>query len=93
MVNDFRDVLIEEDTTIMIQEQRVVGDYEVLRQVWAWDGIWAESIIFRTSEVSAIADEDLKELCGSFLGYGSSTTVSRGKDYSFVNGNFKTPTG
>ena len=86
--NNFQNLPIEEDTKIIWEEKSVLGDYEVLHQVWGWDGIWGESIIFQASEVATITDEALQELCEAFIKGGSSTTISRGEHYSFVNGNF-----
>jgi hypothetical protein len=41
--NKFDAVPIENDTTVLFQLNATLGDYDVLYQMWNWDGITAES--------------------------------------------------
>jgi len=45
-MSKFQNVPVEEDTKILFQAEGTLGEYRVLYQIWVWDGIFAESIIF-----------------------------------------------
>ncbi len=57
----FENVPVEEDTKIVMQQEAMLGEYEVLYQKWSWDGITAESIIFASEDVSSLDDEAIKD--------------------------------
>ena len=88
----FTDVLVDEDTTVILEKIGTLDQYEVLYQAWSWDGINAESIIFLSEDVSDLSDEQLKALVKSspLVNQESKLTVNdRSGKYSFVNFNFK----
>ena len=43
MNNKFDAVPLEKDTNVLFQLNAPLGDYDVLYQMWNWDGITAES--------------------------------------------------
>jgi len=87
----FENVPIEEDTNILQQEEKTIGNFRVLWQKWFWDGIKAESVIFITEEVINLSDEDLSDLVQKNVPTTSATTISQSQSgYTFVNYNFET---
>ena len=43
MNNKFAAVPIEKDTNVLFELNATLDDYDVLYQMWSWDGIKAES--------------------------------------------------
>ena len=92
-MSKFENVPVEEDTKILMQQEAMLGVYEVLYQKWSWDGITAESIIFAGEDVSSLDDEAIKDEVRNspLLNSGSSITLKRTEPgYVFVNFNFET---
>ena len=54
--NKFKQVPIDEDTEILFQEEKKLGQYDVLYEKWCWDGINAESIIFANEDIANLDD-------------------------------------
>jgi hypothetical protein len=94
VVAKFDAVPLDDDTSILAQNEVAVGGYGALHPVWKWEGIKAESIIFLTADVSSLYDDDLKQLLVSeaMVTPGSSVTVSHSDSgYTFLNFNFQDP--
>jgi hypothetical protein len=94
VVAKFDAVPLDDDTSILAQNEVAVGGYDALHQVWKWEGIKAESIIFLTADVSSLHDDDLKQLLMSeaLATPGSSVTVSHSdSSYTSLNFNFQEP--
>ena len=92
MNNKFTAVPIEKDTTLLFQLNATLGDYDVLYQMWSWDGITAESFIFLSSDIADLTDDEVKTLAISspMIKADSDLTLVRHEDgYTFVNFNFK----
>ena len=88
----FEKVPIDEDTKILQQEEKKIGNFRVLWQRWSWEGIKAESIIFLADEVENLSDEELSDLVLKNVTTASATTISRPPSgYTFVNYNFEVP--
>jgi len=88
----FENVPVEEDTNILQQEEKTIGNLRVLWQKWFWEGIKAESVIFISEEIAHLSDEDLSDLVRKNIPTHSATTISRSPSgYTFVNYNFETP--
>ena len=89
----FDRVPVESDTHILSRLEARFDDYPVLHQVWFWEGIRAETLVFHASDVAALDDAALRALVfGSpLVKPGSRMTLSRGEDYTFVNFNFVLP--
>ena len=92
MSDKFKDVPVEHDTTIISQQETKLGEYTVLHQVWFWDGITAESIIFANEDVVDLSDQEIemKVKTSPFLKPDSSITMTRNRSgFTFVNFNFE----
>lgn len=84
---------VEEDTTIISTEGLKVGEYVALHQRWFFDGIKAESLIFKTTDVKNLDKTQLialaKEHLPKMISLGSSITYSQNELHTFLNFNFK----
>jgi len=60
-MNKFENVTVEDDTAIIISEDWKHGNIDCLFQVWIWDNIKGESLIFVADEVNDISDEELRD--------------------------------
>ena len=92
MNNKFAAVPIENGTNILFELNATLDDYDVLYQLWSWDGVTAESFIFLSSDIADLTDEEVKTLAKSspMIKADSDLTMSRHEDgYTFVNFNFK----
>lgn len=92
MTGKFDSVPVEKDTKIILSQQMMFGEYEILYQKWFWDGIYGESIIFLSEDISTVSDEELETIIKSspIVKSDSKITMSRLKtDYTFVNFNFE----
>ena len=92
MSDKFKDVPVEHDTTIISQQETELGEYTVLHQVWFWEGITAESIIFANEDVVDLSDQEIemKVKTSSFFKPDSSITMKRNRSgFTFVNFNFE----
>ena len=65
LTNKFTAVPIEQDTNILFQLNATLEDYDVLYQVWSWDGVTAESFIFLSSDIADLTDDEVKTLAKS----------------------------
>ena len=92
MNTKFDAVPLEKDTNVLFQLNATLGDYDVLYQMWSWDGITAESFIFLSSDIADLTDDEVKTLAISspMIKADSDLTLVRHEDgYTFVNFNFK----
>jgi hypothetical protein len=90
--NKFTAVPIENGTNILFELNATLDDYDVLYQMWSWDGIMAESFIFLSLDISHLTDEEVQTLAKSspMIKNDSELTMVRHEDgYTFVNFNFK----
>ncbi len=77
---------------LTVLTQTKTEDYDVLYQIWSWNGVTAESFIFLSSDISDLTDEEVKTLAKSspLIKADSELTMSRNAEgYTFVNFNFK----
>jgi hypothetical protein len=91
MESDFDAVPVEDDTLILFEQEASLSGRDVLYQKWIWDGIEGESIIFLSSDVSGLSDDELRAEVRSspLVEKGSQLTVKRSETaYAFVNFNF-----
>ena len=92
LTNKFTAVPIENGTNILFELNATLDDYDVLYQMWSWDGVTAESFIFLSSDIVDLTDEEVKTLAKSspMIKNDSELTMVRHEDgYTFVNFNFK----
>ena len=88
----FDNVPVEKDTRILFRKVRKLGEYDVLYEIWSWDGINAESIIFADDDVTGLEDSEIEEIVkkSKFYKKGSGITLKRAESgYTFVNFNFE----
>lgn len=88
----FDNVPVEKDTRILFRKVRKLGEYDVLYEIWSWDGINAESVIFANDDVNGLEDSEIEELVKKYGSFkkGSGITLKREKSgYTFVNFNFE----
>ena len=93
MVDKFKNVPIDEDTKILFQALKKLDRYEVLYQIWSWEGLRAESVIFLDDDVKKLSKREIKRIVktSSFLKNKESrmTFSQSGSGYTFVNFNFE----
>ena len=93
MQSKFEQVPVDEGTKIIYQHEARLGDYDVLHQMWSWDGVTAESLIFASDDISALKDDELEREVRKLpvLKEDSSITLTRTTSgFTFVNFNFET---
>ena len=76
----------------MFELNATLDDYDVLYQMWCWDGITAESFIFLSSDIADLTDDEVKNLAKSspMIIADSDLTMTRHEEsYIFINFNFK----
>jgi len=93
-MSKFCNVPVDKDTKILGEDQMKFLGYDILYQKWFWDGIYAESVIFHSSDVLDLSNEEIVELVNSspIVKNKTNTTISRSdkNDFVFVNFNFQT---
>jgi len=92
MNDKFKGIPVESDTVVLSEEVVMVGEIEVLHQWWFWDGITAESLIFRDEDVEELSDAALEDLVwdSGFVVEDTGVTVTGERSsFSFVNFNFQ----
>ncbi len=93
MTSKFANIPVDEDTTIIYQQETLLGNYRVLYQKWHWENIVAESVIFANEDITDLSDEELaKEVKESpmMTKQNSRITVNKTDDgFTFVNFNFE----
>ena len=93
MTDKFKTVPVEEDTRILFRQEAQFGTYEVLYEMWSWEGISAESIIFASDDISDLTDEELEQEVrkSPLVKKESAVTIKRlDSGFTFVNFNFET---
>ena len=93
MTNKFKNVPVEGDTRILFRQEAKFGTYEVLYEMWSWEGISAESIIFASDDISDLTDEELEQEVrqSPLVKKESAVTIKRlDSGFTFVNFNFET---
>lgn len=82
-MNKFNNVPVEEDTTILFQQEATLGTY---------DGVNAESLIFEDKDVSGLDDNEIEMnvRTSPLLSENSQITLVRSSGFTFVNFNFLT---
>lgn len=87
----FEHVPVEDGTLIIHRTADTFGKYDALYEMWAWDGITAQSIIFASEDVADLEDSEIKDKvkASPLFNKGSSMTFARHEPgFTFVNFNF-----
>lgn len=90
-MNKFDRVPIEHDTTILFQQTCKLSEYDVSYEIWSWDGVRGESIIFSNKDIDKLSDDEIVEkvLVSPLFKLGTTPTLKRPESgFTFVNFNF-----
>ena len=65
----------------------MLGGISAKYEMWSWDGIYGESIIFQSSDVTGISDEDILKMIRAKWPHLSDTGINvvRKEELVFVN--------
>lgn len=91
MSSKFDNIPNDPDTNILLSQEVLLGKYDILYQMWTWNGIKAHSFIFTNDDVKGLTKEDIIKLAKSspLLKYDTKITFSKlDSGYTFVNFNF-----
>ena len=93
MSGKFQHVPVEKGTRIHFEKEIKIADMDALHQVWSWDGVHAESIIFCNEDVQHHSDDEVRDIVvGHFkekIQKNTKMTLSRSDSgFTFVNFNF-----
>jgi len=61
MSQNFDDVPVDKDARILFRHPAKLGKYDILYEMWSWEGIKAESVIFATVEFLEMRDKELEQ--------------------------------
>lgn len=86
--NYFKNVPLEEDTTILKNDLKKIDELPVLLQVWACDGTTACSAVIPQDLTSGITEEDLIEKLRTRLRIDNGYTFRKNEGFVFVNYGF-----
>jgi len=91
MSKKFDSVPVDEDTIILRSQETHLGAYCVLHQIWKWESIIAESIIFLDEEVLDLEDQELEKMvkASPFCKEGQTTIKRSESGFTFINFNFE----
>ncbi len=87
---DFSDLKVEADTTLLYRKTTEINEISCAFEMWNWDGIYGQSLIFHSDDVNHISDNDLKEMAAPLKKKADSDiTIKRKEKYTYVNFNFE----
>ena len=92
MSDKFKNVSADKDTRVNFRHEAKFGKYDVLYEMWTWEGISAESLIFANEDVSDLTDEELEQEVrkSPLVKKASAVTIKRQEaGFTFVNFNFE----
>ncbi len=84
----FKNIPTEDDTKILSRKEKKILNYDVIHEVWIWEGIKAESFIFFNEDINDLSEEEILRILGKNKEH---TTYQKTDEYTFVNFNFMTP--
>lgn len=81
----------DEGTTPQLLINVILGDIEARWEVWSWEGLEGQSLIFETKSLEDMNDNELEKLVRStgLAEPDSEMTTGRNADLTFVNFNFE----
>jgi hypothetical protein len=93
MSQKFAGIPVDDDTVVLLNTPMEFDGLECMFQIWVWDGIQAQSLIFVNEDVAHMDDQDLKDAVRRWVRVEeeSDITLSRSDSgFTFVNFNFTT---
>ena len=90
MIDKFKDVPVEEDTTIKFRRVTKFENIDALHEGWYWEGVTAESLIFADEDITHISHEELEQkiIASPLYKNDNGVTVKKSDGFTFVNFNF-----
>ncbi len=96
MKQKFENIPLDEDTQILLSSQMKFGEIDCVFQVWVYDSIQGNSLIFYAEDLQNKSDEELKNMILTeseiVSNKSQKLTVSKNKEkhpFVFVNFDFK----
>ena len=92
MASEWDEIPEDEETKILSTKEVKVGELAACYQKWFWDGITAESLIFKSAALAGRSDQELEAMlrATSWPEKGSEVTIQHSDNgFTFVNFNFK----
>ena len=87
----FEGVKIEKDRKVLSTQYIKVNNYDCRHEVWQWDGIQAQSLIFCKSDFKEPVEENILSICEEHIVEDfddSKHTFKQSGEYVFFNYNF-----
>ena len=78
----------DHEMCILNEEEIKLGDLDVLYQMWMWDGITAESLIFDNNDIVGMSDADIHTVINKSPRITTDSTVEITRStsgYTFVH--------
>lgn len=91
-MSHFHHIPKDGDTRSLGEGETKLNGFNVKLELWSWDGIQGSSLIFKTSEIKHLHDEEIIEMVKSsaYCKDNSQTTITKAdSDLTFVNFNFE----
>jgi hypothetical protein len=79
---------VEADTRIIKSKITLLSALPCRYEYWAWDGVYAETIVFLQQHVQDMKDEEIVNLCEPLLEESANITIKKRDGYVFFNFNF-----
>ncbi len=88
---NFKDLTTDSDTKIISRTISKIKEIPFAHELWSWDGIKGESIIFYTEDVLSFSDEDIIAIVFNNESKNiKDFTLKRTEKFVFLNFNFQT---
>ena len=84
----FGNLKTEADTILLLREPTIFQGFDVMMELWIYERIQAQSVIFYKKDVENLTDEDLKNIIIDHYETESVTLSRADSDYVFLNFNF-----
>lgn len=87
-MNKFENIATNEETTILQRQIDTLNGYDAALELWLWDGIQGQSVIFLAKDVEKLTDEELTNMIKTHYKTDDVTLSRNEKEYVFLNLNF-----
>lgn len=87
-MNKFDNLKTESDTILLLREPSTFHGFDVKMEVWIYEGIQAQSVIFYKKEVENVTDEDFKNMIKEHYKTESVTLSRTDSEYVILNFDF-----
>ena len=88
---DFEDLDVDVNTKIISRTHTEINSIPCVYEIWNWDGLLGESIVFYKEDIVSFSDDDIIELISNQLSKNlKKYTITRESKFVFINFNFET---